>query len=449
MRTNLFKVLATGIAMLFGVMQVNGQVSEWCDTPTGHLGDAEFGDTNARVLLTITKTGTNSVQVTLKPNTVAGNTNGIDYLYVITTPNATPYPAEAGADGTTAEAELSVTLTFPENTTTANFMIQYSNPNWDGRWQIELSNVDITAECDGECNLTQAPTMGEVSVASKTYNSITLNVAGTDETGAEITSFLVSYGDQIDLPFKATDGKITIDGLTANTSYDFNIKAKDMCGNISTETKTISVTTESLVYYNFPTGHLNDPNFGDPSGRILLTIQKESATAISFIIRRATEDATQPIDFINIIVNGVGQSLGDKTQSVEGEKLRFDNLASLNNMTITVQWHTPALGDGIWSTNEFTVNESELYSAGQSTNTIIEMNTECSVYPNPVADVLNIQAADKIAMATIFNLMGQQILTVNPNTESVKIDCSALTKGSYMLSLVFANGQKATYKIVK
>lgn len=449
MKTNLFKVLAMGIAMLFGVMQANGQVSEWCDTPTGHLGDAEFGDTNARVLLTITKTGTNTVQVTLKPNAAAGNTNGIDYLYVITTPNATPYPAEAGADGTTAEAELSVTLTFPENTTTANFMIQYSNPNWDGRWQIELSNVDITAECDGECNLTQAPTMGEVSVASKTYNSITLNVAGTDETGAEITSFLVSYGDQTDLPFKATDGKITIDGLTANTSYDFSIKAKDMCGNISTETKTISVTTASLVYYNFPTGQQMDAEWADPNGRILLTIQKESSSSVSFMVSPNNEGTV--IDFVAVLIAGKEYNIGSVDgNSVAGQKITVTDLTSLSFTVDWLQWHTTSMDEaGRWSTGTFTVNESELYNAGQSTNTTIEMDTECSVYPNPVADVLNIQAADKIAMATVFNLMGQQILTVSPNTEYLKIDCSALTKGSYMLSLVFANGQKTTYKIVK
>lgn len=297
---------------------------------------------------------------------------------------------------------------------------------------------------------TEAPVMGTATLlGTPTHNSAQIQVSGaTDNVG--VTAYhAVDASNEYDAVLVPTENVLTLSGLKANTTYNLTITAKDAYGNESENSATVTLTTTSFVYYNFPTGHLNDPNFGDPSGRILLTIQKESATAISFIIRRATEDATQPIDFINIIVNGVGQSLGDKTQSVEGEKLRFDNLASLNNMTITVQWHTPALGDGIWSTNEFTVNESELYSAGQSTNTIIEMNTECSVYPNPIADVLNIQAADKIAMATVFNLMGQQILTVNPNTESVKIDCSALTKGSYMLSLVFANGQKATYKIVK
>lgn len=297
---------------------------------------------------------------------------------------------------------------------------------------------------------TEAPVMGTATLlGTPTHNSAQIQVSGaTDNVG--VTAYhVVDASNEYDAVLVPAENVLTLSGLKANTTYNLTITAKDAYGNESENSATVTLTTASLVYYNFPTGHLSDPNFGDPSGRILLTIQKESATAISFIIRRATEDATQPIDFINIIVNGVGQSLGDKTQSVEGEKLRFDNLASLNNMTITVQWHTPALGDGIWSTNEFTVNESELYSAGQSTNTITKMNTEYSVYPNPVADVLNIQAADKIAMATVFNLMGQQILTVNPDTESVKIDCSALTKGSYMLSLVFANGQKATYKIVK
>ena len=80
--TNLMKSLIMG-AMMLGGSSLYAQVSDWCDTPTGHLNDAEFGDVNARVLLTITKAeDPNTVILTLKPNAEAGNTVGLDYMYI-------------------------------------------------------------------------------------------------------------------------------------------------------------------------------------------------------------------------------------------------------------------------------------------------------------------------------------------------------------------------------
>lgn len=433
MKTNLFKVLAMGIAMLCSSNATFAK--QYCSEPltngtnTVYLTCQKFSEGNYQILIEGTGlTGLGGSYV---------NANGVGGYYL------NGDHQSVAADGTSITCNISST-TDPTFYTPLYVLIEGVEVNFGQPDDIEWGTCD-NVEAD-----TEAPVMGTATLlGTPTYNSAQIQVSdATDNVG--VTAYhVVDASNEYNKVLVPAENVLTLSDLKANTTYTLTITAKDAYGNESGNSATVTLTTASLVYYNFPTGHLSDPDFGDASGRILLTIQKENATAISFIIRRATEDAAQPIDFINIIVNGVGQSLGDKTQSVEGEKLRFENLTSLNNMAITVQWHTPALNDGMWSTNEFTVNESELYNAGQSTNTTIEMDTECSVYPNPVADVLNIQAADKIAMATVFNLMGQQILTVSPNTEYLKIDCSALTKGSYMLSLVFANGQKTTYKIVK
>lgn len=434
MKTNLFKVLAMGIAMLCSSNATFAK--QYCSEPltngtnTVYLTCQKFSEGNYQILIEGTGlTGLGGSYV---------NANGVGGYYL------NGDHQSVAADGTSITCNISST-TDPTFYTPLYVII-------DGVGEVTFEQPsDIEWGTCGNVEAdTEAPVMGTATLlGTPTYNSAQIQVSdATDNVG--VTAYhVVDKSNEYDKVLVPAENVLTLSDLKANTTYNLTITAKDAYGNESGNSATVTLTTASLVYYNFPTGQLSDPDFGDASGRILLTIQKENATAISFIIRRATEDAAQPIDFINIIVNGVGQSLGDKTQSVEGEKLRFENLTSLNNMAITVQWHTPALGDGMWSTNEFTVNESELYNAGQSTNTTIEIDTECSVYPNPVADVLNIQAADKIAMATVFNLMGQQILTVSPNTEYLKIDCSALTKGSYMLSLVFANGQKTTYKIVK
>ncbi len=450
--TNLMKSLVLG-AMMVGGSFLHAQVSDWCDTPTGHLNDAEFADVNARVLLTITKAEEpNAVILTLKPNADAGNTVGLDYMYVTAT-NATPYPAEVGADGTEALGDLSVTLTFPEGTIQTDYMIQYSNPNWTGRWQIDLKNVPVNAACgdDIECELTQAPTMTSVTVDSYTHNIVVLNVAGTDEKGGAISRFLVSYADQTDKVFNAVDGKITIDGLSSNTEYSFSVKAQDICGNVSEAGLTVAATTSALIYHDFATGHLGNPEFGDANGRILLTIQKESESSISIVVYPNNEGTV--IDFVSVIVNGVGKDLGTagSGESVAGQKITFTDLTSLNDLKVNILWRTTSMDPaGRWTTNEFTVNESELYVAETGPSTLMQTTeTKCVVYPNPIVDMLNVESEMQIAKAVLYNMMGQEVMTVAPNAASVQLDCTALPQGSYMLNVIYANGQKAAFKVIK
>ena len=56
------------------------QLSEYCDKPTGHLNDPEFGDVNGRILLTITKVNDNSIAVIVKP--LSDDAKKIDFLQV-------------------------------------------------------------------------------------------------------------------------------------------------------------------------------------------------------------------------------------------------------------------------------------------------------------------------------------------------------------------------------
>lgn len=440
-------------AMMLGGSFLHAQVSDWCDTPTGHFGNPDEG-VNSRVLLTITKgEQPNTVILTLKPNAAAGNTVGLDYMYVTAT-NATPYPAEVGADGTEALGDLSVTLTFPEGTTQTNYTIQYSNPNWTGRWQISLNNVPINATCgdDVECELTQAPTMTSVTVDSYTHNTVVLNVAGTDEKGGAITRFLVSYADQSDKVFNAVDGKITIDGLSSNSEYNFSVKAQDICGNVSEAGLTVAATTSALIYHDFATGHLGDANFGDANGRILLTIQKESSTSISFIVKPNNEGTV--IDFVRVELSGATPIEIGTDQigpSVAGQKITFTDLESLDNLSANVLWHTTSMGyGGRWTTNLFTFNESELYVEETGPSTLLQtVEAICSVYPNPIVDMLNVNSEMQIAKAVLYNMMGQEVMTVSPNAASVQLDCTALPQGSYMLNVMYENGNKATFKVIK
>lgn len=96
-------------------------------------------------------------------------------------------------------------------------------------------NIAVTPMGDSE-----PPVMGEARLESNTWNSAIINVAATDNKGVTAYYVVEKAAD-----FIATDGKITVDGLTAATPYTFHIKAKDAAGNISENQVEVSFTTDA------------------------------------------------------------------------------------------------------------------------------------------------------------------------------------------------------------
>ena len=74
--------------------------------------------------------------------------------------------------------------------------------------------------------------------------------------------------------------------------------------------------------------------------------------------------------------------------------------------------------------------------------------TGVALYPNPVTDVLQINAKTEITSVVIFNINGQQLLSKDLNSMHGEIDLSAFSTGIYF-ARVSANNATETFKIVK
>ena len=123
------------------------------------------------------------------------------------------------------------------------------------------------------------PTMGEASVVSVSFNSAIISVSGTDketEDGQEVavTRFKVVYG-KTEKIYTATDGKITITGLTAGTEYSFSIYAVDAAGNESTNKATVP-DVKTLPYPAAPAApvHAKDKVFSIYSDAYTSTVTR-------------------------------------------------------------------------------------------------------------------------------------------------------------------------------
>ncbi len=71
-----------------------------------------------------------------------------------------------------------------------------------------------------------------------------------------------------------------------------------------------------------------------------------------------------------------------------------------------------------------------------------------SAYPNPVNNVLNLNAKEAISSVSIYNVLGQEIYTANVDALTTSIDTSSFASGAYFVKVNIA-GTEGTVKILK
>ncbi|MFI3296317.1 MAG: T9SS type A sorting domain-containing protein [bacterium] len=104
------------------------------------------------------------------------------------------------------------------------------------------------------------PVMTSATVESTTYNSVTIAVAATDDLAAADKITYQVYEGTTDMGlYTAEDGEITITGLVQNTTYTFDIYAKDLGNNLSVDP--IQVTFTTAVDNSIPAITATDPAY--------------------------------------------------------------------------------------------------------------------------------------------------------------------------------------------
>ena len=108
-------------------------------------------------------------------------------------------------------------------------------------FEFQVFGREYTAPDDHE-----KPVMVSASLVSNNHNSAVIAVSATDND--EVAKFhVVDLAQSFDAKFAATDGKITVTGLTPNTGYYFLIYAIDAAQNESELSMAVGVTTDAYV----------------------------------------------------------------------------------------------------------------------------------------------------------------------------------------------------------
>lgn len=74
--------------------------------------------------------------------------------------------------------------------------------------------------------------------------------------------------------------------------------------------------------------------------------------------------------------------------------------------------------------------------------------TQVKVYPNPVVDILNVEAASKVSTVQVFDLTGKVVSSHALSAVKNQVDLSKLAPGVYVVNIQTENGTQSV-KIVK
>lgn len=216
-----------------------------CEGTRGHFGfDAAQQAANPRINFYITY---DAEQIKMEFEDADGIP--LDFLQIEwNIPGIASRTVNTSNDVTLSEGKASYTLPI-EDAWIGNpmgILILYSNTNMGGNLQTSNNNNPetgngviyyVVGECGCKDDDGSKPVMGEVSIASVTTNSITLNVSATDEH-SEVNMFEVNGKT-----YYASNGLITFKNLSECTEYTWEIKAKDQSCNLSDNSQTITVST--------------------------------------------------------------------------------------------------------------------------------------------------------------------------------------------------------------
>lgn len=321
---------------------------------------------------------------------------------------------------------------------------------------------------------TTAPTAPTMSASGTTQTSTNLSWSGATDNVAVTGYDLYINGTLLGSTTTATTYAVT--GLTASTTYTFNVKAKDASGNVSANSNTVSVSTLANTAVTYCTS--TSSNTADEKiGKVVLgsinntsngTAGYEDFTTLSTNLTRGTSNTITITPswtstkfkegyavWIDYNGNGVFTDAGEKvwtkaastTTPVSGA-FTIPATASLGATRMRVQMSYNATPTS--SCQSFTYGQVEDYTVNiTATGRMEETTTRISfnLYPNPVkGDILSISNLETPSTYRIFNMMGQELGSGKIENDSIYV--GSLKTGTFLIEV--SNGTStATKRFIK
>jgi hypothetical protein len=155
----------------------------------------------------------------------------------------------------------------------------------------------------------------------------------------------------------------------------------------------------------------------------------------------STEEEDGEIYFLPDLIDSNGT---DGKQSVGEIEIPESALSGLTRMRVTKRYSNianPCNSAGWGQAEDYSLDLGELSVDNQIFQDFI-------FYPNPVKGQLTLKAGTSIQSVTVFNLHGQSVISVQPNTLETQLSTEDLQTGIYLMK-VNLNGTLKSFKVVK
>ena len=339
---------------------------------------------------------------------------------------------------------------------------------------------DYTVTISGSTADTEAPS-APTNLSANNITETTVDLswnASSDNVG--VTGYDVYQGSSLLGSATGTTAQIT--GLTANTTYNFYVEAKDAEGNISAASNTVSVTTSGAPAVNYCPSQGNNSSYewidlvalngmsnatGDDGGYADYTNQVASLPYGSNTINiSAGFSGSSYTEYWKIWIdynkNGIFESSelvvsgsSSSSATLSGTfTVPTSALAGTTRMRVSMKYNAAQT-----ACESFSYGEVEDYTVniGQSVNAIATTTQEgqelgnetiasfgAKLYPNPVSgNILNVSMNDaRETTYQVFDMMGKKVLKGNLSSGTIQVN--GLSSGVYLLKL--NDGQKEVAK---
>ena len=284
---------------------------------------------------------------------------------------------------------------------------------------------------------TEAPTLTSATLGAVSRTTAEIAVNGTDNSGSVIYCVTANGKTWSTEGATGTQKTLTATGLSASTTYNFTVTAKDASGNVSSTSIPVTATTAA----NSECGGISNE-----------ASQGTFDTGYNYSFKTSGTNVTINFEMLDNKV-GVVAFLWDQTSGLV--ETQMTNVGG-NKFSVILSGKTT--GSIIKVACKFAyaggmnVTKQLSYIVGNNCGTsAIETITisDIQMYPNPATDRLNITAGSEIKEILIKNLLGQTVKSMNVSGLMHTINISDIPTGNYLVVAKMENGQQSVNRIVK
>ena len=308
--------------------------------------------------------------------------------------------------------------------------IKFATPSGGAQLEIKVANTLInqweliTIDFSGYIGLGETTGLDQIIVFPDFINRTADDIIYFDNI-----TFGETVPNTIALP-------ITLEGGQAPNFSDFNgsstlaIANPDASG-ANTSTTVVQNTVPSNAAFagvNFPVNNIDittDKVFSlsvwSPLPNIPVLLKLENTSGVN-TERAAVTTSTNAWETISFDFTDEGQ-------------------LTYQSVTIFMNFNMTDAADQVYYWDNLVLGEP----LGVLENTLVNI----SIYPNPAASVLNLQATQQIKSIQLFNLLGQNVLDTPVKSKTSILEVAQFNNGVYLAKVLFDNGATQILKFIK